>query len=123
MAKGKKSSGKHYTSKGERPNVSAKIRNALRRDRRARPNVDDMIRSWSARQEIISKPRGEKQRELRERYIAQEDVQYQAHKLYDQYRDAGITWAACVQAVKTNFVEYLHNKWSPRIKAVRGTAD
>jgi len=32
MAKGKKSSGKNYQSKGERPNVNKKLRNAIRRD-------------------------------------------------------------------------------------------
>jgi hypothetical protein len=33
MAKGKKSSGKHYVSKGERPNVKRSTLNAVRRDR------------------------------------------------------------------------------------------
>jgi ribosomal protein L21E len=32
MAKGKKSSGKHYTSKGERSNTSRWLKNACRRD-------------------------------------------------------------------------------------------
>lgn len=32
MAKGKRSSGKHYTSKGERNSVSKKLTNAARRD-------------------------------------------------------------------------------------------
>lgn len=32
MAKGKKASGKHYISKGERPNVNKKICNAVRQD-------------------------------------------------------------------------------------------
>lgn len=32
MAKGKKASGKHYTSNGERPNVNKKLRNAVRKD-------------------------------------------------------------------------------------------
>jgi hypothetical protein len=33
MAKGKKSSGKHYVSKGERPNVKRSTLNAVRLDR------------------------------------------------------------------------------------------
>ena len=32
MAKGKNASGNHYTSKGERPNVNKKLRNAARKD-------------------------------------------------------------------------------------------
>ena len=32
MAKGKKSSGNHYTSKGERPNVARWLKKATRRD-------------------------------------------------------------------------------------------
>jgi hypothetical protein len=32
MAKGKKSSGKHYVSKGERRNISAAVTNAVRKD-------------------------------------------------------------------------------------------
>lgn len=33
MARGKKSSGKHYVSKGERPNVKRSTLKAVRRDR------------------------------------------------------------------------------------------
>ena len=32
MAKGKKSSGKHYTSKGQRPNVNKSLLKAVRKD-------------------------------------------------------------------------------------------
>jgi hypothetical protein len=119
----KKSSGTNYVSKGDRPNLARKTRNMLRRDRRENPAVEDVMRSYAVKQEIIAKPRGDKQRELRERYIAEEDTHYQALKLFEQYKEAGIKWAACIQAIKTNFVEHLHNKWSPRLKAVKGTAE
>jgi len=32
MAKGKKSSGKHYTSKGQRPNVKSSLLKSVRKD-------------------------------------------------------------------------------------------
>ena len=44
---GKKSSGKNYTSKGERPNVTRSVLNALRREylqSDARPN--NQIKAW-----------------------------------------------------------------------------
>lgn len=39
MAKGKKSSGTHYTSKGERPNVKASVLKAVKRDRSGKDRI------------------------------------------------------------------------------------
>lgn len=113
---GKKSTGKHYVSKGERRNVSRKTRNMLRADKRANPDIEDVLKSLEFKTRIIDKPKGAKEKALQERYINEENTQQAALKIYEQYEKVGITWAACVQAVKTNFGEQLHTKWRPILK-------
>lgn len=108
-----------YVSKGQRPNISRKILNAMKSDRRTNPSVEDVMKRYKYRQEIINKPRNSKQKGLRERYLEEDRVDLQAHKLMDQYRDVGLSKAGAVHAVKTNFIEQLHSKWSPRLKAFR----
>lgn len=108
-----------YTSKGQRRNVAKKTLNVMNSDRRTHPSVKDMMIRWNHRQEIINKPRSTKQKELRERYLEEDRVDLQAHKLMDQYRDVNLSKATAVQAAKTNFIEQLHSKWSPKLKAFR----
>ena len=78
-----KKSGTSYTSKGQRPNVSRKLCNAIRRDRRANPPVEDVLKQRKHRQGIIGKPRGKKEQELRDRYIEEERVSVKAWKLME----------------------------------------
>ena len=49
MARGKKSSGKHVTSKSERLSVNKKITNAVRRDKKANIvlRMTNLINEWS----------------------------------------------------------------------------
>jgi hypothetical protein len=46
MGKGKKSSGKHYTSKGQRKSVSQRTLNAMRRDRSCAEKMINIQRAW-----------------------------------------------------------------------------
>ncbi len=69
--------------------VSRKIRNLLRRERRANPTVK-MLHARSP----------EKRR-----------IQEQAEELWQEYQSKGATWAACVQAVKTGWVAQFRNKY------------
>ncbi len=117
MAKGKKSSANGYTSKGQRRNVSRKTINAMAADRRANPRIQDTLKSMAARREIIRSPRSAHQKVLADRYSEEDRVEFQAWKLIDQYRDVGLERATAFQAVKTNYVEHLHTKWSPILKA------
>jgi hypothetical protein len=72
--------------------ISRKLRNLLRRERRANPTV----------QVLLNRLKGEtpEKRVLRE----------QATILYSELRHKGVTWAACIQAIKTNWVAQLKNK-------------
>lgn len=115
MAKGKKSSGKNYVSKGQRPNVSRKIRNMVKRARREDRPVEDILKSDANRQRILEKPAGEKERSLRDRYREEDRVAKAAALLFKQFENQGMSWAAAVQAVKTDKVpevteKYLHKQ-------------
>ena len=68
--------------------VSRKLRNLLRRERRAYPTVAMLL---------ARSP--EKRR-----------IQEQAEELWREYQSSGPTWAACVQAVKTGWVAQFKNK-------------
>jgi hypothetical protein len=46
MAKGKKASGKHYTSKGQRKSVSQRTLNAMRRERSGCEKMINIQRAW-----------------------------------------------------------------------------
>ena len=48
MAKGKKSSGKHYTSKGQRPNVNRGLLKATKRDRPSETTRANMMEAYVA---------------------------------------------------------------------------
>ncbi len=120
MAKGGAKTG--YTSKGQRRNVARKVRNAMKVARRLNPPMEDVIKRMDFRNEVINKPRGPKQRELQDRYVEEDRIEHQAGKLMEQYREVGLPRSAAVQAVKTNYIEQLHGKWGPRLKAFRESA-
>ena len=100
-------------------NVSRKIYNMMRRHRRANPELVDILKRMKYRDGIIFSPKGKKEHELRDRYLDEDYTKQASEKLFIQYKEIGITWAACVQAIKTNFAEQLHSKWGPRLKAYR----
>lgn len=108
-----------YISKGQRPNVSRKVHNMMRRHRRANPTLEDVLKRMEYREGVITSPKGKKEHELRDRYLDENYTNQAAEKLFIQYKEVNITWAACVQAAKTNFAEQLHSKWGPRLKAHR----
>ncbi len=100
-------------------NVSRRTYNMMRREHRANPALEDVLKRMEHRQGIISNPKGKKEHELRDRYLDEDYTNQAAKKLFEQYKVIDITWAACVQAIKTNFAEQLHSKWGPRLKAYR----
>ena len=122
MAKGKKSSGQHYTSKGERRNVSAWLTKATRRDRKENPSVKSMLQRAAHRQLVMNSPKSPKEKELAARYAEQDRVESQAFQLLEQYREAGLTRAEAIMAVKTSHLERLHSKWTPILQQKKAAA-
>ena len=106
---GKKKGGKSqgYVSKGTHRNVAKWCCNAMRRERE--PTVESILQ----RERMRSECRDPK---LREKYAEENRVKSAATDLFARY--SGIaTWAACVQAVKTDSVSQFHNKYGSRQKA------
>lgn len=116
MAKGKKGSGKHYVSKGERPSVSSKTRNMVRRARREERPIEDVLKSNAHRARVIAKPVGEHERKLKQRYLEEERVAKAAVQLMKQFESKGLSWALAVQAVKTDSVAMVSEKFAKRGK-------
>lgn len=107
MAKGKKASGKTYTSKGERPNVSRKLLNAVRTEKRKNPPVDTLIARMNHRNMILAKGSRDQKKKMEEKI----SIENRASELFEQFSKHGVTWAACVQAVKTDWVPSFMNRW------------
>tara|TARA_Y100000034_G_scaffold34222_1_gene41933 strand:- start:10497 stop:10862 length:366 start_codon:yes stop_codon:yes gene_type:complete len=117
MAKKKKSSGKKYVSKGQRPNVTRATKNAMKRERVTSP--ESLLQSLTIRNRIKFKPQNKQEKELSEKYFKEDDIAIKARQLFYKYQGCGVTWAACVQAVKTDYVELFQKKWNGKLAAYR----
>lgn len=116
MAKGKKGSGKTYKSKGQRPNVSRKLRNMAKRARQENIPVEDMLKSDKHRERIIDKPTNEHERKLQKRYLEENRVLTEAAQLFKRYSNKGMSWALAVQAVKSEAVVQVTEKFAKKGK-------
>jgi hypothetical protein len=98
--------------------VSRKTLIGMRADRK----LDFDMRAWKQRhdhRQFIMSRSSKETADLRKRYEQEEMVESQATVLYEQYKDAGASWASCVQAVKTDWVSNFHAKWAPKLREVR----
>lgn len=115
MAKGKKSKGNHYTSKGERKSISRWAKLANRKERRANPTPAQIAQREASIKQIIHSPKNASERITRERLLAKQKVESYAEDLLKSYGEAGLTRAAAIQAVKTDFVPSLKEKWNKKL--------
>jgi len=120
MAKGKKSSGvKKVSAGGTTGRPSRKITNAIKRDRRSFKFVDmQTIRSMTAHENFYRELAGRRDQKSKDQYakhLQKQSIIAEAEKLYKKYKKAGCTYGACVQAVKTNWVVNLTQKWNQRV--------
>ena len=116
MAQGKKSKSTGYISRGQRPNVARATVLAMEKDRRKNPAIADVLRRKAYRDRILKTPKGAHEKTLSDRYAEEDRVDNQAYKLLDQSGVVGLQKSTAVQAVKTNYIENLHSKWSPILK-------
>lgn len=106
MAK-KGGSGKHYTSKGERPSVNKKIRNLVKAWKRQNPQPEDLLKREMRRAEIIRQPRTDHERKLRDRYVEEDRCEHECWKLVQKFASKKLTRARAMQAIKTSKVDEL----------------
>lgn len=102
--KGGKSSG--YVSKGSVKTISRWAKNAARADHRANPSLDSIKQSVRMKRDC-------RDSDLRKKYAQEESVMRQASELFSRYGKVA-TWAACVQAVRTDFVSQFHQKYGAK---------
>ena len=70
MAKGKRSSGKNYVSKGERPNVTRSMRNALRREYiQSDSRLLNQVKAWRAHKNVMLTIPNPDKKNTKERFI------------------------------------------------------
>ena len=100
-----------YISKGQRPNVSRKILNSMRRERRENPSVKSMFQKSDHRRLILSRSKDKSIAELHRKYVEEDRVIASANNIFLKYKSAGIKWAACIQAAKTDYLGQLEMKY------------
>lgn len=67
---GKKSSGKHYVSKGERPNVTRSVLNALRREyRTSDARLNNQVKAWRRGKNVMLTVKNPDKKNTKERMI------------------------------------------------------
>lgn len=106
----KQSSGKVYTSKGERRSVNRSVCNAMRRERKANPTW----RMIAGRFAFIANLEKRKDAAAKEqlRRIREKEAEYnRAEELFEKYASKGLKWEAALFAVKTNWVTNLEAKY------------
>ena len=104
MAKAKK-----YVSKGQRDSVSKQTRKAIHRDRDT--SVKSLLQSFAVK-EFTMTSQNKKDKKLAEKYKAELEIKTGASRLINRYGKCGLTWAAAVQATKTDYTETLTKKWN-----------
>lgn len=104
--------------KSVRP-VSRALVKACRFARPAHVLMENQMRREAHRAFVISRRKDPKLAAFRERYELEEMAEMTAARLYDQYREAGATWAGCMQAARTDWVAQFHMKWGERLRKLR----
>lgn len=115
MAKRKGGKSKGYISKGGCPSVNKKLRNAIRKERI--PTPTSMAQSVAFREKIIKSPKTPEERILKKKFEKDDEIITEASRLWNNFRVAGMTWAAAVQAVKTEKTEEIKTAWQKRFRA------
>ena len=105
---------KHYVSKGQRPNVSKSIRKLVKRN--SLPSVEDTLKSYWKRYQVINNPQNKKEKELGKKYVKEQEVSVEAQRLVNRFGRCGLTWAEAVRAIKTDFKDNLLKKWAPILR-------
>ena len=100
---------KKYVSKGQRPNVSKSI---LKLRNGEKPSVNSLMTSHNKKLQVMTKPQNKKEQELKIRYLAEKEKDYEVAKLLNKFNVCGMTKAAATQAVLTKKVDILIKKWS-----------
>lgn len=113
----KKASGKHYVSKNERPNVSRRVRNAIRRENRQNPSIRSILDSYNHRSTAIERPHDPKYKGMKEKYEFEDAVDVKASALMNKFGKYGMTWSAAVMAVKTDRIGEVEAKWAQKVNA------
>jgi hypothetical protein len=114
MARKKGGKSKGFQSKGQRPNVSRWVRNAMRRDRKANPSPESIMQASEHRSRVINSPQNAKERELKEKYLRERGVEMRCTDLLKQFESVGLTRAGAIHAIKTDRVSELTEKWRGR---------
>ena len=120
MAKNKNQKQAPVSTKKTGPKVSArpvsrKYKNLARNDKSEYDRLNSLFQSIRWKTRVIDRPQNAQEKILRDKYLKDNDIETRAAHLLNQYGEAGLKRAEAFQAVKTDKVDTLINKWNPRL--------
>jgi hypothetical protein len=98
-------------------NVARDIRNRMRRN--TPKSIEDIEKRREHREMVKARRHDRSYDKLREKYEWEDACYDRAVELYSRFGPAGVTWAACMQAVKTDTVSTFTQKYGSRVRDQR----
>jgi len=99
-------------------NVSRKLTNTLSRERRQSPGLRSIFDKEKHKRFVMTKPL-KSLKKYKEKYIYEDSMNEIASQLFEQYRDVGVKWSACVHAAKSDWVSSFHTKWGDKLREIK----
>lgn len=106
---------KDSRSLGKRNTTNQKTLNAMRKE--TGETIRSLLDRNRTRNRIIWSPQNAAEAKLKDRFQEQNRVELEVCKLLNHYGKCGMVRATAVQAIKTNYVDKLNEKWGPKLKA------
>jgi len=103
--------------------ISNKYKTLFRDTKNQYEKVDAYFQSLKWRTRVIDRPQNAKERSLRDKYIKENDIESRSAYLLNRFAEVGLKKAEAIQAVKTDKVETLTNKWTPRLTEFKKVQD
>jgi len=94
--------------------VSKLYKKLARHDRSEYAKLDSLFQSTRLRTRVIERPQNAQEKILKEKYLKTQDIENRAAHLLNQFGETGLKRAEVIQAIKTDRVDNLINKWNPR---------
>lgn len=77
--------------------------------------IDARLQSLRWKTRVIERPQNARERILKDKYLKELEVESQAAQLLNRFAEIGLSKAAAYHAIKSDKVDQLLNKWTPRL--------
>lgn len=128
MAKGKQQKApavsiKKTGAKVSAKTISARYKSLFKDTRNQYEQIDAYFQSLKWKTRVIDRPQNAQERILKEKYLKEREVETRAAQLLNFYSSVNLSRGEAIQAVKTDKISELTNKWNPRLVEFKRVQD